>query len=514
MASFVVASFSSSPRQHCQNAQRDPFKESVLMVQRRTRLAALFGISAALASSTAGATGYLTARFGADHGSPAIANAYAVYFNPAALGGITGSSLSLDAAILWRLASYDRPESALTPSAGTADAYCQNLSAANCAEYKASNTGKSQLNNVAAVPYLGYATDFGGSDFHLGAAAYVPFGGSADWGRNTFYKDSLTTPGGYDGAQRWATISGKIQALYATLAGSYTLRDLRLSVGANVSFIHQAVQTVRARNTDGSDDTRATDFDRFQEGRSLLDVKGSQIGAAVGVYWEPLEDRSVTVGASYTSQPGFGESRLKGKLYFTPGTSVAETTPTGDVDLLQSFPAVWRAGATWKVDADRKWEIRTDFVYAQWSVFDKQCIVTSGANCDLNADGSQKATGVVVNIPRNWKDAWGLKLGAAHYLNRDVELFGSLGYTTPAAPSSTVDASTIDNTRYTAAFGTKFAVSDHLAFATSAAVVYFKPITVTDSIYETQKGESKSPSANGSYKQIVPILDLNASYTF
>ena len=175
---------------------------------------------------------------------------------------------------------------------------------------------------------------------------------------------------------------------------------------------------------------------------------------------------------------------------------------------------MWRAGATWKVDADRKWEIRTDFVYAQWSVFDKQCIVTSGANCDLNADGSQKATGVVVNIPRNWKDAWGLKLGAAHYLNRDVELFGSLGYTTPAAPSSTVDASTIDNTRYTAAFGTKFAVSDHLAFATSAAVVYFKPITVTDSIYETQKGESKSPSANGSYKQIVPILDLNASYTF
>lgn len=39
-------------------------------------------------------------------------------------------------------------------------------------------------------------------------------------------------------------------------------------------------------------------------------------------------------------------------------------------------------------------------------------------------------------------------------------------------------------------------------------------MTVTDSIYETQKGESKSPSANGSYKQIVPIIDVNANYTF
>jgi len=514
MVSFVVASISASPREHYRNAQREPFKESVLMVQRRTRLAALFGITAALATSTAGATGYLTARFGADHGSPAIANAYAVYYNPAALGGINGSSLSLDAAILWRMATYDRADSALTPSAGTADAYCAKLSPTTCAEYKGSNTGESKLNNVAALPYLGYATDFGGSDFHLGAAAYVPFGGSADWGRNGYYKDSVTTPGGYDGSQRWATISGKIQALYATLAASYTLRDARLSVGANVSFIHQAVQTVRARNTDGTDDTRATDFDRFQEGRSLLDVKGNQIGAAVGVYWEPLADRSVTLGASYTSQPGFGQSRLSGDLYFTGGTSVAETTPTGPVDLLQSFPAVWRGGGTWKVDADKKWELRSDFVFAQWSVFDKQCIVKVGSDCELNADGSQKGNGVVVNIPRNWKNAWGVKVGAAHYLNKDVELFGSLGYTTPAAPSTTVDAGTIDNTRYTAGFGGKFAVTDHLAIATSAAFVYFKPLTVTDSIYGLQKGESKSPSANGSYTQIVPIFDLNANYTF
>ena len=485
------------------------------MVQRRIRLAALFGTSAALFASTAGATGYLTARFGADHGSPAIANAYSVYFNPAALGGITGSQLVVDAAILWRVASYDRAASALTPSGGDVDAYCKQLSEPNnCAEYKASNTGRSQLSNVAALPYLGYATDFGGSNFHFGAAAYVPFGGSAEWGHNSYYDKSTTTPGGYYGSQRWATISGKIQSLYATVAGSYTLPELRLSIGANVSFIHTSVQTTRARNTDGTDDTRATDGDRFAEGQSLLDVKGSTVGAAVGLYWEPLADRSVTIGASYTSRPGFKESRLPGTLKFTPGYSVAETTPTGDVDLLQSFPAVWRAGATWKLDSDKRWELRSDFVYAQWSVFDKQCIVQPGKDCPLKADGNQNGPGVVVNIPRNWRDAWGLKLGLAHYVNRDVELFGSLGYTTPAAPSSTVDASTVDNTRYTVNAGTRLAVSDNLTVAASAGVVYFKPLEVTDSIYGTQKGESKSPSANGKYTQIVPIVDVNIAYRF
>ena len=188
------------------------------MVQRRIRLAALLGTSAALFASTAGATGYLTARFGADHGSPAIANAYSVYFNPAALGGISGSQLVVDAAILWRVASYDRAAGALTPSGGDVEAYCAKLSAANCADYKASNTGMSKLSNVAALPYLGYATDFGGSNFHFGAAAYVPFGGSAEWGHNSYYDKSTTTPGGYYGAQRWATTT-VCPACWSTVIG-------------------------------------------------------------------------------------------------------------------------------------------------------------------------------------------------------------------------------------------------------------------------------------------------------
>ena len=55
---------------------------------------------------------------------------------------------------------------------------------------------------------------------------------------------------------------------------------------------------------------------------------------------------------------------------------------------------------------------------------------------------------------------------------------------------------------------------DNLTLATSAGVVYFKPLEVTDSIYAAQKSESKSPSANGKYTQIVPIVDVNIAYRF
>ncbi|MGZ5971616.1 MAG: hypothetical protein ACXWP4_28290, partial [Polyangiales bacterium] len=39
-----------------------------------------------LAASPASASGYLTARFGADHGSPVASNPYAIYYNPGAIG--------------------------------------------------------------------------------------------------------------------------------------------------------------------------------------------------------------------------------------------------------------------------------------------------------------------------------------------------------------------------------------------------------------------------------------------
>ena len=66
-------------------------------------LASSLALGALLSTtSDASASGYLTARFGSDHGTPAMPNTYAIYFNPAALGGTTGTTIMGDASLVLR----------------------------------------------------------------------------------------------------------------------------------------------------------------------------------------------------------------------------------------------------------------------------------------------------------------------------------------------------------------------------------------------------------------------------
>src|SRR6478609_7306262 len=127
---------------------------------RRRRQTWWLGTSFAVSFATLGAvapdahaSGYLAARFGADHGTPAMANAYAVYFNPAAMGGTgSGTQLVLDGTVLLRQVSYFRPTDALSPSPSNSG---------GDALYRSANTGQAKLGNVLALPYIGFVSGLG-----------------------------------------------------------------------------------------------------------------------------------------------------------------------------------------------------------------------------------------------------------------------------------------------------------------------------------------------------------------
>jgi len=128
------------------------------------------------APATAEASGFLGARFGADHGTPVGDNPFSIYFNPAALGSVQGTQVSIDGALLYRLASYERGADALSPGAlANEDKNSQAFK-----DYTRSNTGTGKVGNVLGLPFVGVATDFGGSKyFHGGLAFYIPYGGLA-----------------------------------------------------------------------------------------------------------------------------------------------------------------------------------------------------------------------------------------------------------------------------------------------------------------------------------------------
>jgi long-chain fatty acid transport protein len=474
----------------------------------RTRLVRLaLGISALsgsmLVTNAARANGYLAARFGSDHGTPAMANGYAVYYNPAALGGTEKTTIVVDGTFVIRTAKYTRTADALSP---TSDA------TKGDATYFRANTGTAKLTNFLALPYLGVSSDLGTKDFRVGYAFYVPYGGSAKWDKKDEWNGNATAPGAVDGPQRWANISGSIELIYNTFAVAYRIAPIRLTIGASLSIIYTSVRTVRARNANGSDDVAGSNG-AIIEGRSLVDASGVNLGAAAGLYFEPLKDRSLRLGFSYTTQPGFGTQRLKGKLEQQFGTTAA-VAPAQDVDFIQTFPDLFRLGAAWR--ASKSVELRLDGYYILWSRFKRQCIVMSGANCDVDDTGKDLTGGQVIgNIPRQWQNSFGVRAGAAYFLSDVVELFGSLATTSSPVTKETIDASTIDSQRVYFTLGGRFSVSEHVAFGTSANYIWFAPVdTAGANRLDQFVGASHTPSGDGKYRQAIFYLNANASYTF
>ena len=107
-----------------------------------------------------------------------------------------------------------------------------------------------------------------------------------------------------------------------------------------------------------------------------------------------------------------------------------------DVDFLQTYPDIIRLGATWRLPGDRV-EIRTDGEFVRWSVFERQCVVLAGKDCNVESDGSPTNGNkdIVINVPRNWKNTLGYRVGIGYLVRKELELFGSAAFTTSAVRS-------------------------------------------------------------------------------
>ncbi len=464
-------------------------------------------VAGSLVGGAASASGYLSARFGGDHGTAANPSPFAVYYNPAALGGLTGTQVTLDATIGVRTASYERPASALSPLvAGTKDN----------ANYVAANTGTAKLTNLLTLPFVGFGSDLGTRNFRLGVAAYIPFGGQADWSKNNTWANRSDLPGAVDGPQRWVNISGQILAAYGTLALAYRFEDAHLSVGASLSAVYHKIATVRARNFDGTDDV-TTPSGALKEGRAMLEANGVNAAMGLGLYWEPTPD--VRVGLSYQSQPGFGNTRLKGTLEQQFGTSSALAERT-DIEFLQAYPDIFRLAGAFRVD--KQWEVRLSTQFVRWSVLKGQCVINAkisqgSAGCDLDAKNNALTTDspVVQNVVRNWKDSVNFAAGFGFFPKETLELFFGETVATSPVPKETIDAATIDSTRLYTSVGARAELAKGFFLAGSYTNLWFVPVdTEGKSQHFTYGSTSKSPSADGVYKSMVHLFNVNLTVGF
>lgn len=495
-------------------------------------MAAMLG-TLALHAGDAQASGIGVARFGGEHGHPTTENPTGIYYNPGAIALSKGTHIFVDGTIAFRGVSYTRPASAV-------DAQPGGMNNVSLDEAAGANDGTNKLFNVVGAPFIGATSDFGTDFFYGGLSLSVPFGGGATWNKNEAFADSEQFPGAVDGQQRWHTIDGTLRSLYITGAVAFKIKAAKMTIGVSGSAIRSSIDTIRARNPDGTDNlVSGNDPDMYslKEGRSWLVASGWQGGFAAGVTFEPLDDR-LWIGASYTSQPNVvGGMTLKGTLTNIFAAGDASTT---DIELTQTLPDILRLG--FRIRPIPRLEIRLYADYSRWSVFDKQCVLIA-SNPDRKCDfqnpekaiddpenfgglppdpapddpevGQTDVIGVTQHLPRYWKDAGGVRLGVGYFFLDNLEAYIGLGYDSSAIPVQTADPSLFDMNKFSVSLGTLWQAHKHVALGvTLTQLIYLTMDTKGENALAKYQAPTRQPDANGVYKQWLTVGNLYLDISF
>jgi long-chain fatty acid transport protein len=448
----------------------------------------------AVTTSVAHAGGFSTARFGGERGHAATNHLTAIYYNPAGLAMDAGTRIQIEGLFAYRSVDYDRDPNAISNPNTTGDEQ------GTPADAIAANSGKAELRNTLASPFVGIASDLGVEGLGVGFAAYVPFGGQAKWSQNAAYEDNAMYPGAVDGPQRWAAIEAEQRSMYFTLAGAYRVND-QLSFGAGFNLVANSVNLVRARNIDGTDDVVGGGV--VKEGRSLVEGSNVVPAASVGAMFKPTP--CSRIGISYQSQPGFGELKLDGTLTNKFGTGQVDPLPT---EVRFTLPDIVRIAGEWR--AFTKASLHAGFDYQRWSAYKNTCVMTKGTpgKCEVQDDGTiipGSGTQILVNVVRNWKDTFTARAGGRYFVSDTLEVNAGITYDTSAVPDETMEPSLFDLNKVIGQVGATYTTGRLDLGLTIGHVQYFKKTTVPQ---PELSAPSKNPDMAGTYKAFVTYAIL------
>jgi long-chain fatty acid transport protein len=214
------------------------------------------------------------------------------------------------------------------------------------------------------------------------------------------------------------------------------------------------------------------------------------------------------LGLSYQSRPNVsGGVHLHGSLDNDIGGP-----SSSNVDVSYDLPDIIRWGARYR--PRRELELRAFGDYTRYSAFSHQCAVVSGTSCDLLPNGAQRTGAqVLTNIPRNFHDSVGVRLGVSIWPRRSVEFFSGMGFESSAVPDATMEPGLPDWTGVSFALGARVALTECVHAALSYTHFVYVPRDVHGQL-ASYPSPSASPDASGHYTQQVGVGNANVDVAF
>jgi long-chain fatty acid transport protein len=450
-------------------------------------------LAALTGSRDARAAGFANTRIGGEEGTVVSTNPTALYYNPGAMGFAHGSQLGFYGSLALRHATYSRTASAADPTP-PADAPSN------------PNAGENHLFNAFGGPTLGGTLQLG--NLTIGAGFFAPFYGRAHWPQNPEFQNSKY-PLAAAGVQRWFSIDGALSVLYFTAGAAYRLGPISIGVSGNV--VSTTIDQTQAKNAVG-----AGVPDTAREGRAFVDASTFNGSIAAGLMIEAVPNQ-VFIGASYQSQPGFGQQKLSGQLQLTSPMNGAGISP---IDFYQTLPDIFRAGVRWKMK-NAPLEFRLFGDLTRWSKFNSQCEVLQNDPCNIDASGNDLGGGIQAYVRRDWKDTYGGRIGVSWWVHPAVELLFGAGYETAASPDATLAPDIPDANNVSGTLGARFGITESLFFTASyTQLQYFnrdntgKSTLAVDAQGNAVPYPTVEEDSGGKYTQWIGVLTGNLEALF
>lgn len=415
--------------------------------------------------SSAYGAGFMVSKIGGDSAGPTAKSPSSLYWNPAAIGRLSGTHLYLDNNLIHRVGEFTRDTTHVDGANGQV-------------------FDTAELTSTSAQPMLAVTSDLGTDALTLGLGAYVPYGSSSEW------PDS-------DGPQRYEGIFGRIRGVYVTSAVTWTaVPGLHLSFAP--SYVGMQVQTYRARDLAGVVSERTgTEVETElpeNEGRVYVDVDGHGFAYAFGALWEVGD---LVLGASYSSEVNVD---LDGTLsVFLPRNGFYQSLRDGDVEEAATFKTTWpravRGGIAW--NASERWSFSVKLEWVQWSLYDTVEIDVAAE--DVAGVGDLDTTETI-----GWQDTTNVRVGGRYYFTPDFAVFGGGGIENGAIPEERLTPSIVDMTKFGLALGVMWRPTPDVEINVGYTHIEFLETEATKSVTELPY--------TGEYSQRVEFLNTNVSW--